>query len=72
LRGILNVDGKLTQARGASSFQQSCEGVSIELAGQSVILFAKCLRIDGAPADSRLRLDGIENVDGVLRYAMPL
>ena len=47
-----------------STFQKTCTNVHMDEA----TLKAKCRRIDQSWADTSLVIDGIENIDGNLRY----
>jgi hypothetical protein len=68
LAGISNIDGKLTQGLGDSSFHLSCENISIGADGDSVTLSAVCRRIDGTKMPTSLPLQAIENKNGRLSY----
>jgi hypothetical protein len=50
-------------AQGASSFQSSCNHISI--AGNALV--ANCRRVDGSVNRTSIVLEGIENIDGQLQ-----
>jgi CVNH domain len=50
-------------AQGASSFQNSCNNISI--AGNALV--ASCRRVDGSVSRTSIVLEGIENIDGQLQ-----
>jgi uncharacterized protein len=65
LRGIENIDGTLmVTGSGASSFQNTCQNISIS----GAVLSAMCKRRDGSWLTTRLALPGIANIDGALQY----
>jgi CVNH domain len=69
IRGIDNVEGKLTYARhptAISTYQDSCE--NIDAIGAT--LMAKCRRRDGSFNEkTTIRIRGIDNVNGKLAYS---
>ena len=66
IAGIDNVGGRLrfTSMYRASSFQDSCKDIRVD----RKTLFATCRRPDGGFTRSSIRIPGIENLDGDLRY----
>ena len=71
LRGISNEDGKLVQGSGVSSFHRSCTTIAISVVGQAVVLAAQCRPVNGAAVSAVLALDGIDNINGDLKYQDP-
>jgi hypothetical protein len=61
--GLCGLAMSPAQAQGTSSFQRSCDGISI--AGNALV--ATCRRVDGSLNRTSLVLEGVENVDGQLR-----
>lgn len=68
LKGITNQNGKLVQGSGASTFQQSCGNIQIQVNGSSVTLSALCRTSGGSSNATSLPLDGIGNNNGTLSY----
>ncbi|MES0490522.1 MAG: CVNH domain-containing protein [Leptospirales bacterium] len=67
LQGISNVNGKLVQGSGASSFQKSCGNIQIVVVNTSTVnLVASCRTAKGTFAAASLRLNGIGNNNGKL------
>lgn len=66
LRGIENINGTLreTDFSRSSTYQQTCDNIHID----GDILKATCNRRDGTPKRTSIILNGIENIDGVLKY----
>ncbi|MEH2468018.1 CVNH domain-containing protein [Nostoc sp.] len=63
---IENIDGelKVTDPNKPSSFDQSSTEISIN----GDVLSATCKKRDGSPNKSSIILNGIENIDGELKY----
>ena len=66
LQGISNQNGKLVQGSGASTFQQSCGNIVIDVDGPYVTLTALCRTTGGASNPTSLSLDNINNNNGNL------
>ena len=66
LMGIENIDGelKVTAPNKPCSFEQSSTEISIK----GDVLSATCKKRDGSPNKSSIVLNGIENIDGELKY----
>ncbi|MBD2604818.1 hypothetical protein H6G81_09840 [Scytonema hofmannii FACHB-248] len=66
LRGIENIDGnlKVTNPNKVSSYQNSCPEIGIN--GRRIN--ATCKRRDGSLKRTSIVLNGIENIDGFLKY----
>ena len=66
LMGIENIDGelKVTDPKKPSSFDQSSSEISIN----GDVLSATCKKRDGSPNKSSIVLNGLENIDGELKY----
>jgi hypothetical protein len=66
LQGIENIDGTLrvTNPAQVSNYQLSCDRLGI----QGNVLQAICKRRDGTPNRTSLVLNGIENINGILKY----
>ncbi|MEH1815209.1 MAG: CVNH domain-containing protein [Nostoc sp.] len=68
IRGIENIDGKLRytgRSTAPSTYQYSCP--SIGVAGAT--LSASCRKINGTFNPTSIRIRGIENIDGILKYS---
>jgi len=61
--GLCGLAMSPANAQGTSSFQRSCDNISI--AGNALV--AHCRRVDGSINRTSLVLIGIENIDGQLR-----
>lgn len=70
LMGIENIDGelKVTDPDKPSSFHLSCTEISID----GDVLSANCERIDGSLNKTSIVLNGLENIDGELKYTGPI
>ena len=66
IMGISNQDGKLTMSGGASSFQQSCGNIGLEVLLEGVTLSANCRRANGQFLETAIDLNGINNNNGAL------
>jgi len=66
LQGISNQNGHLTQGSGASTFQQSCGSIRIDVDGPAVTLSAYCRMSNGSSTSSSLPLNNIGNNNGNL------
>ncbi len=66
IMGVSNQNGKLTMSGGASSFQQSCGNIGLEIFTGGVTLTANCRTTKGEFNESSIELNGINNTDGVL------
>jgi hypothetical protein len=67
LNGISNQSGKLVQGSGASTFQQSCGNIQIQVVDSSnVNLTALCRTSSGSSSSTSLPLNGISNQNGKL------
>jgi hypothetical protein len=66
LMGISNVNGKLTQGTGASSFQQSCGSIMISTNGPIVTLNAYCRTSSGSANSTSLSINNVGNNNGNL------
>ncbi len=66
LLGIENIDGelKVTDPKKPSSFDKSSSEISIN----GDVLSATCKKRDGSPNKSSIVLNGLENIDGELKY----
>ncbi|MFN6465724.1 MAG: CVNH domain-containing protein [Nostoc sp. DedVER02] len=66
LKGIENIDGtlKVVDPQKTANFNLSCTGTSIEGAEIS----SQCRKINGQFVSTRTGINGIENIDGVLKY----
>ncbi len=66
LRGIENIDGtlKVTNPNKVANFNLSCNNTAVN----GNVLSGSCRKINGAFKNTSLVLNGIENIDGVLRY----
>ncbi len=66
LQGIENIDGNLTVTNPTrvSNYQQSCNNIRI----QGNVLQANCRTRNGRLNRTSLVLNGIENIDGILKY----
>ncbi len=66
LMGIENINGelKVTDPKNPSSFHQSSTEISIN----GDVLSATCKKHDGLPNKTSIVLNGIENIDGSLKY----
>ena len=69
LRGIENIDGRLvaTNPNRVSHFYQTCGRFSV----RGNVLRATCRTRNGGLRNTAIALDGIDNVDGSLRYYAP-
>ncbi len=68
LQGVGNNNGTLVQGSGASTFQQSCGNIQIQVQGAQVVLSALCRTAGGASNPTSLPLNGIGNNNGNLTY----
>jgi len=66
IMGISNQDGVLTMSGGASSFQQSCGNIQLEVLLDSVTLTANCRRANGQFLETAIDINGINNSNGAL------
>lgn len=66
LQGISNQNGTLTQGGGASTFQQSCGNILINVNGANVTLTALCRTVAGSSNATSLPLNNISNNNGNL------
>ena len=67
IEGITNRNGQLKPAPGASTFQQSCGNINVEVVDASTVnLTALCRRTDGKSVESEISLDNISNENGNL------
>ncbi|MEM7052985.1 MAG: CVNH domain-containing protein [Pseudomonadota bacterium] len=66
LDNIGNVNGVLTEADGASTFQQSCGNIQIQVDGPFVTLTAICFNSAGQPVSTSYDLNGISSDNGQL------
>lgn len=66
LRGIENVNGtlKVTKLGKFSNYQLSCSNIH----SRGNVLLANCRRINGTAKRTSIVLQGIENINGVLKY----
>jgi CVNH domain len=66
LRGIENIDGtlKVTSSYRPANFDESCRGISI----RGDMISAQCRTRNGRWVSTSLRINGIENIDGELKY----
>lgn len=66
LQGIENVDGQLqvTQPGQPATFQSSCRRVHVT----GATLSARCRRLDGSYQTTSVVIQGLANIDGMLRY----
>lgn len=66
LRGIENINGnlKITNPRKVSTYQQTCNRISV----YGNVLSANCRRRDGTIKQTSIVLHGIENINGALKY----
>jgi hypothetical protein len=66
LEGIENIDGtlKVTSSWKPANFDQSCEDISI----REDVISAQCRTRSGRYVLTSIKLDGIENIDGELKY----
>lgn len=67
LRGIENINGvlKVTSVNKISNYQLTCQKIRIV---KGNILSANCKKRNGSLRSTALRLNGIENINGSLRY----
>jgi hypothetical protein len=68
IRGIDNVEGKLTYSRNAtaaSTFQDSCNNIDVV----GATLTAQCRRRDGSFHETTILIRGVDNVEGKLTYS---
>ena len=65
LKGIHNLDGKLSMGAGESTYQKSCDTVRLQLSPE-FRLTAICKTAAGRPSNTQLPLEGFHNIDGVL------
>ncbi|MBO3462931.1 CVNH domain-containing protein [Aetokthonos hydrillicola Thurmond2011] len=65
--GIENINGVLTfnNLQNSSTYQKSCSNIKVE---DGNLLSATCLKIDGSPNNTSIRIPGIENINGVLMF----
>jgi CVNH domain len=69
ITGISNQNGKLTASGGASSFQQSCGNIMIQVVNSSSVnLTALCRASNGSSMQSSIALNNIGNNNGTLTY----
>ncbi len=66
LMGISNVNGKLTQGSGNSTFQQSCGAIQILATTPQVVLSAYCRTSSGTSEPTSMSLNNIGNNNGNL------
>ena len=66
LMGISNVNGKLTQGSGDSTFQKSCGSIQVLANTPNVVLSAYCRASSGASDATSLSLNNIGNNNGNL------
>ena len=71
IRGIHNMEGRLSAGAGVSTFQQSCEGMRIAVDGQHVKLYATCQKSDGSSVETSATIWDILNDNGRLRNRVP-
>ncbi|KAF3888592.1 MULTISPECIES: mannose-binding lectin [Nostocales] len=66
LRGIENINGtfKVTNPEQVSNYQLTCEQIGI----RGNVLTASCKKRNGTLKQTSTVLQGIENIDGVLKY----
>ncbi|MEH2243287.1 CVNH domain-containing protein, partial [Nostoc sp.] len=65
--GIENINGVLTlnNSYSSSSYQKSCSNIKVE---SGDLLSATCIKIDGSYNNTSIRIPGIENINGVLKF----
>ena len=71
IKGIDNSEGKLTHTAGnnPSSFQRSCENMSIQMGGPSgVMLMGSCRTSQGNYLDASTAIWDVNNIEGELKY----
>ncbi len=68
INGISNQNGRLTNSGGASTFQQSCGNIQINVTPGAATLSAFCRTISGASNSTSIALDDIGNNNGTLSY----
>lgn len=68
IKGISNQNGRLTNSGGASTFQQSCGNIQINVTPGAATLSAFCRTTSGASNSTSIALDGIGNNNGTLSY----
>lgn len=68
LRGIVNMNGRLAQDSGPSTFQKACKDMQISVDDTAVALSATCPKKTGQFEKSSLPINGIENINGSLTY----
>lgn len=66
ISGISNQNGVLTAGGGASSFQQSCGNINIEVTPTTATLVAFCRTASGSSNSTSITLNDISNQNGVL------
>jgi hypothetical protein len=66
LMGISNQNGHLTQGSGASTFQESCGNILVNVSTGGATLEAYCRTTTGSFEQTQLPLDNISNQDGNL------
>jgi len=66
LQGISNQNGTLVQGGGASTFQQSCGNILVNVNGSNVTLTAYCRTTSGSSNPTSLPLNNISNNNGTL------
>jgi hypothetical protein len=67
LQGISNQNGNLTQGGGASTFQQSCGNIQVNVVNSTTVnLTALCRTTSGSSNPSTLGLNNISNNNGTL------
>ncbi len=66
LKGIENIDGVLqvTNPTNVSNYQLTCSAIKIS----GDVINATCKKKDGTPNPTTITLNGIENIDGTLKY----
>lgn len=64
--GIGNQDGKLVQGAGASTFQQSCGNIKIDVTPDAAVITAFCRKINGQSIPAKIELQNISNQNGKL------
>ena len=71
IKGIDNTEGKLTHTAGnnPSSFQRSCQNMSIQMGGPSgVMLMGSCRTSQGNYLDASTQIWDVHNMEGELKY----
>ena len=69
INGVGNNNGTLTQGSGASTFQQSCGNIDIQITGTAgVFVTALCRDDNGNSQSTSIEVIGLGNNDGTLSY----